>query len=184
LIKRRDLFALKKEIYNIIKLYMSYTASNYLKSKTCCAKTQCPTPCPTGPTGPVGPIGPFGSTGPAGPTGPTGPKDLDVSGSCYGEYLYWDSTLNKWVLGSSNISLGCGAGEINQNDNAVALGFNAGQNNQGVNSIAIGNSSGKEQQGDYSVAIGYNSGITSQGDNSIAIGTGQAKYYKKIVELP
>ena len=66
---------------------MSHSAGYYLKSKTCCAKTQCPAPCPVGPTGPVGPIGPFGATGPTGPRGPTGPKDLDVSGSCYGDYL-------------------------------------------------------------------------------------------------
>jgi len=103
---------------------MTYSSGGYLRSKTCCSR-QCPTGpypyCPPGPTGPVGPIGPFGATGPTGPIGPTGPKDLDVSGSCSGEYLYWNSVLNKWVLGSDNISIVWGAGETNQNINELAL---------------------------------------------------------------
>ena len=41
------------------------------------------------------------------------------SGSCFGDYLYWNNVSNSWNIGSSNISLGCNAGQTNQGTNAM-----------------------------------------------------------------
>jgi len=147
---------------------MSY--SGYYSSKNCCVKTVCPSPCPIGPIGPIGPVGPDGEMGPIGPTGPTGPVGFDLSGNCFADYLYWDDNTNEWVVGSEQITLGCGAGQFNQGVKSIALGYTAGQNNQGIYSVSVGNSAGQENQGDYSIAIGYNAGITFQNDNAISIG--------------
>jgi hypothetical protein len=144
---------------------MSY--SGYYSSKNCCvkAKNQCPTPCPTGPTGPVGLPGPMGATGRIGPTG----VSIDLSGVCYGDYIYWNDNTQNWVVGSENISLGCNAGNISQDDYAVAIGYQAGQTNQSENAIAIGNSAGQTTQGSGSIAIGYLAGQNGQAANSVVI---------------
>ena len=42
-------------------------------------------------------------------TGPTGPGGNFQDGSCYGDYLYWDNNVNKWVVGGDQINIGCGA---------------------------------------------------------------------------
>jgi hypothetical protein len=84
-----------------------------------------------------------------GPQGP--PGTFACPGNCFGQYIYWNG--EQWVIGSSNITLGCGAGEFNQGLNAVALGENAGHTNQG----------------DYAIAIGYQAGLTGQADNSIIL---------------
>ncbi len=68
------------------------------------------------------------------------------SGSCFGDYLYWNNVTSTWNIGSSNISLGCGSGQTNQGTNAVAIGYQAGQNGQSSNSIVI-NASGTVLQG-------------------------------------
>jgi hypothetical protein len=136
---------------------------------------------PTGPSGgPIGPIGNTGSTGPTGntgPTGATGPTGIGVTGptgslgftaGCTGAYIYWNGSA--WVAGGDNITIGCNAGAIGQQSNAVALGANAGTFNQGGTAIAIGYQAGYTGQGNFAVAIGYRAGLTSQGSNSIAIG--------------
>lgn len=106
--------------------YGSYSGySGYYPSKNCCAKRECPASCPAGPPGPIGPMGPIG------------PKGIDASGSCFGDYIYWDTNTNKWVVGSDNITLGCHAGETNQGVNAIAIGKLAGTTNQPANSIVI-----------------------------------------------
>jgi hypothetical protein len=140
---------------------MSY--SGYYSSKNCCVKSKdlCPTTCPTGPTGPIGPVG---------PVGPTGEKGIDISGACFGDYIYWNTNTNSWVVGSDNIILGCGAGELGQGVNAVAIGKSAGNLNQDDNAISIGSSAGRNSQGQYSIAIGNQSAENSQGQYSIAMG--------------
>jgi hypothetical protein len=140
---------------------MSY--SGYYSSKNCCVKSKdlCPTTCPAGPTGPIGPVG---------PVGPTGEKGIDISGACFGDYIYWNTNTNSWVVGSDNIILGCGAGQTNQGVNAVAIGKSAGNLNQDDNAISIGSSAGRNSQGQYSIAIGNQSAENSQGQYSIAMG--------------
>ena len=88
-------------------------------------------------------------------------------GTYYGDYLFWNPTLNKWTTGSQQISLGRDAGLSGQQSNAVALGSGAGQYNQGTNAIAIGLNAGQTNQGQNSIAIGYNANTT--GSNSIML---------------
>jgi hypothetical protein len=103
---------------------------------------------PVGATGATGPIGSTGATGQSGATGATGA--LNVSGSSYGNYIYWDSST--WSVGSSNISIGNNAGS-GQGSSAVAIGNNAGASGQGANAIAIGNLAGQTNQSAYSIAL-------------------------------
>ena len=100
-------------------------------------------------------------------TKPTAPFP---SGTNYGDYIYWDSVSTSWVIGSTKINLGSGAGQINQGGNSVALGNQSGNLNQGASSIAIGDSSGNINQGVYSIASGYQAGEKSQGNYAIAVG--------------
>lgn len=139
---------------------MSY--SGYYSSKNCCVKKPCSTPCPTGPAGPIGPIGPIG---------PAGPKGIDLSGNCFGDYIYWDTSTNYWLIGSDNITLGCGAGEITQGQYSVAVGFSAGNDNQGQNAISIGRESGETSQNAQSISIGFKAGQNTQNINAISIGS-------------
>jgi len=139
---------------------MSY--SGYYSSKNCCVKKPCPAPCPTGPAGPIGPTGPIG---------PVGPKGIDLSGSCFGDYIYWDTSTNYWLIGSDNITLGCGAGEITQGQYSVAVGFNAGNDNQGQDAISIGRESGETSQNAQSISIGFKAGQNAQNINAISIGS-------------
>lgn len=159
------------------------TYSGYYSNKCSCNNKKCPAQCPPGPTGDAGPVGPIGATGPPGPTGPVG---FDALGTCYGDYLYWDVSLNIWAVGSDKISLGCGAGQYEQSEYSVALGYAAGQYNQSAcaisigllsgqhsqasNGIAIGNNAGQLEQGECGIAIGNMAGLNYQGANSIAIG--------------
>ena len=125
----------------------------------------------TGNTGPTGPKGITGTTGNVGPIGPDGNMGgFEPMGIYYGDYLYWEASLNKWVVGSENIKLGGNAGKTNQGSNAVAVGKEAGTTNQGGTAVAIGYQAGTSGQGDFAVAIGYQAGLTAQGKNSIAIG--------------
>lgn len=112
----------------------------------------------TGPTGPTGSSGLRGATGPTGAAGATGERGgtgfIGLTGTCYGDYIYWNGT--QWAVGSTAINLGCGAGEVNQGTNSVAIGLDAGNFNQG----------------DFSIAIGSQSGPTGQPDNSIILNAG------------
>jgi hypothetical protein len=121
-----------------------------------------------GVTGPKGETGAQGFTGPRGAQGETG--SFEPLGTYYGDYLYWNATQGKWVVGSENISLGANAGSSNQGFNSIAVGKEAGKTNQGGTAIAIGYQAGLSGQGNYAIAIGYQAGMTGQGKNSIAIG--------------
>ena len=116
------------------------------------------TPGPQGATGSQGSIGPRGSTGTFG-----------LTGECWGNYIYWNDKLSQWKVGSSNVSIGCLAGQNNQGSFAIAIGKDTGLTGQGMNAVAIGRSSGRDKQGKNSVAIGAYSGSTSQFDNSIIL---------------
>ena len=79
---------------------------------------------PTGAPGQEGSQGPTGSQGLQGPTGPSG--QLNIIGSEYGDYIYWNTGSNNWVVGSSNVTIGASAG-INAGPNIVAIGKYAEQ---------------------------------------------------------
>ena len=99
---------------------------------------------------------------------------ISVSGSCYGDYLYWDNNTSLWAVGSDKISIGCGSGQNNQATGSIALGYQAGQNNQTTNGISIGYQAGQNNQGTgtyNAIAICSYAGQQSQGQNAIAIGT-------------
>ena len=129
---------------------------------------------PQGPTGPQGPQGPQGPTGPQGPQGPTGPGGIiDVSGTCWSDYLYWDpSGSGEWKVDGNEVHIGCEAGETAQDASGVAIGWRAGKNNQGTASIAIGSETAINGQETSAIAIGnLTASQINQGLHSIAIGT-------------
>jgi hypothetical protein len=122
----------------------------------------------TGPTGSTGATGSLGTPGATGATGATGPTP---SGTNWADYLYWNSTTSAWAVGSSEVSIGGGAGQVSQGSNSVAIGPSAGNQNQAINSVAIGQNAGYASQGAISVAIGNFAGVTAQGVAAVAIGT-------------
>ena len=134
----------------------------------------------TGPTGPTGTQGDSGPTGPLGPTGkdgndtgtgPTGPTgSINLIGASNGNYIYWSSSLNKWIVGSKNVNIGNNTGQNSQKSSSVAIGDNAGQNFQGKESVSIGSYAGNSTQGDFAIAIGPDAGNSTQGKFAIAIG--------------
>ena len=128
---------------------------------------------PTGPAGPKGDTGPTGSPGPTGDTGPTGPGgQLDISGTCYSNYIYWDTSPNAWVVGgNTEVKIGCNAGLSGQESKTVAIGYEAGNTDQKKSAIAIGERAGEVKQQTSAIAIGSNAGQTNQNANSVAIGT-------------
>lgn len=113
-----------------------------------------------GPTGPVGPIGPTGYTGPTGYFG--------IVGVNYGDYPYWDTSINDWVVSHTNIRLGANAGIANS-ENAIAIGYDAGTLHQDKNAIAIGYGAGSSNQGENAIAIGNQAGNNSQASDSIVL---------------
>ena len=159
-----------------------------------------------GATGSTGVQGSTGSTGSQGATGSTGPSGLNIYGSTFGDYLYWNT--NTWKVGSQNIiiggeagqynqgtgaisigsqagqytqgtgaiSMGCQAGIYNQGTCAISIGYQSGQLNQGIHSIALGSNSGQQQQGENSIAFGISSGQVQQGKFSIAIGRSSGNF--------
>ena len=108
------------------------------------------------------------------------PQDCCLpKGTEWGQYLYFDSIQNKWVIGTQNITLGLNAGLSNQGLGGVAIGTSAGSDQQGIGAIAMGVASGHSDQQPNSIAIGSLAGFSDQGTGSIAIGykagyTGQA----------
>jgi hypothetical protein len=96
------------------------------------------------------------------------------SGINYGNYLYWDNSLNfipgRWAVGDQKITLGSNAGKVGQETAAIAIGVNAGNAEQKSGSIAIGQSAGLIGQGINSIALGSNSASLGQGTDAIAIG--------------
>jgi len=97
-------------------------------------------------------------------------SEVNVLGSCNGDYLYWDTTTNSWTVGSQMVKIGCKAGQNDQGGSAVAIGSQAGQNSQGINSVAVGVNSGRNSQGLNATAIGPNAGSNTQGEDAVAIG--------------
>ena len=76
----------------------------------------------------------------------------------FGEYIYYDDTVNTYVVGGSqNIKLGLDAGKIDQASHCVAIGEYAGNQTQQKGAIAIGYSSGMYNQGLSSISrrIGF-----------------------------
>jgi hypothetical protein len=131
--------------------------------------------------------GATGQSGTSGPTGPTGPEGtIGVTGSYYGDYLYWNSSSTSWTVGTTNISLGQNAGSSNQgiyavaiglesgktgqSDRTVAVGLKSGNTNQGSRAVSIGPNAGEQNQGVYAISVGNNSGYSNQSVNAVAVG--------------
>jgi hypothetical protein len=91
-------------------------------------------------------------------------------GTSNGNYIYWSSSLNKWIVGSKNVNIGNNTGQNSQESSSVAIGDNAGQNFQGKQSVSIGSSAGNYTQGNFAIAIGPDAGNSTQGNFAIAIG--------------
>jgi len=91
------------------------------------------------------------------------------AGDCYSDYLYWSPLAQKWLVGSLQVHIGCGAGgddvsgqESEQGPGCVAVGRGAGHCGQGGG----GGGNGR------SVAIGVMSGVTDQGVGAVSVGSG------------
>jgi hypothetical protein len=105
-------------------------------------------------------------------------------GTCFSDYLYWNTGTNEWEGGSNEVRIGCDAGKFNQIREAIAIGKCAGQTGQNssigigvfageinqVASIAIGFGAGRSNQMQDSVAIGFSAGTFFQNTSAIAIG--------------
>jgi len=107
--------------------------------------------------------------------GPTVSAGISIpSGAYFGDYLYWNSNSNAYLVGSPNITLGRNAGQTTQGTNAVALGNHAGNTNQRSDAVSIGNHNDgvyiQSNQGASAVSIGRMTGTVSQGTQGIAIG--------------
>lgn len=83
------------------------------------------------------------------------PNGLELlpDGLSSSEYLFWNSSISSWEIGSNEVRIGSDSGYTGQSSYAVAIGYQAGYINQGMNSIAIGR----------------NAGITNQPTNSIVL---------------
>jgi hypothetical protein len=101
------------------------------------------------------------------------------SGSCYGDYLYWNNITSNWNIGSSNIKLGCGSGEINQGSNAIAIGYKAGQSNQSSNSIVINASGNTLDCSNSGLYLSPIRNITNSNVLSYDINSKEITYYQK-----
>ena len=95
---------------------------------------------------------------------------IGVTGTFWGDYLYWSSATSAWVVGSANVSLGKNAGAVSQGTSAVAIGNQAGNSTQGGQAVAIGYYAGRITQGQQAVAIGTQAGQTNQSSGAVAIG--------------
>ena len=166
---------------------MSFAAGVAAWKPRVCAPLPCPSvvcgaPGPAGPlgtagpTGPTGPAGPAGATGATGATGPAGSSVPVPTGSTTGDYLVWDAGTQSWTVGSTEVRLGAGAGEVNQGLNAVAVGPGAGATNQGELATALGSLAGASNQGREALAAGHAAGQFSQGASSVAVGPYAGNY--------
>jgi hypothetical protein len=111
---------------------------------------------PTGERGELGDPGEVGDSGEPGPTGPTGPGISSGivfrKGTNYGNYYYWNDSTAAWVIGSTKVNLGTGAGEYEM-EGSVAIGHEAGNAAQGEYSVAIGSFAGKNYQANNSIVL-------------------------------
>lgn len=112
----------------------------------------------------------------------TGFHTGDSKGSVFGDdssvlvdgvngYIYGNVSATTLRTAESKISLGSGAGFINQGLSTVAIGSMAGNDTQGVASVAVGSSAGRVNQGVSAVAVGELAGLDTQGASSVAIGS-------------
>jgi hypothetical protein len=85
-------------------------------------------------------------------------------GTCYSDYLYWNTGTNKWEAGGNEVHIGCGAGKVNQGFSSIAIGNSAGQTNQGSDCIAIGELAGQTNQ-DNNTIILNSSGLALNSTN-------------------
>jgi hypothetical protein len=118
----------------------------------------------------------------------------------YSDYLYYDSDISGWKIGSitvnigtnagknkpivngvpkdisGSVSIGAYAGENYKDGGSISIGYSAGNTSQNIYSTSIGAYAGESNQRDFAIAIGYNAGNTSQVQKSIAIGTNAGRY--------
>ena len=116
-----------------------------------------------------GPVGERGERGERGEPGPTGPGiDSGIvfrNGTNYGNYYFWNDSTSSWVIGSTKVNLGTGAGEYEM-EGSVAIGHEAGNAAQGEYSVAIGSFAGKNYQANNSIILNASGGelnSTSEG---------------------
>jgi hypothetical protein len=65
----------------------------------------------TGEQGATGKVGPTGSAGHTGPTGSGGGGGgIGLTGTSYGQYLYWNNNTTAWAVGGNTITIGSNAG--------------------------------------------------------------------------
>lgn len=105
---------------------------------------------PAGPTGPMGPPGALGLLGPTGPGIDTG--IVFRNGTNYGNYYFWNDFTSSWVIGSTKVNLGTGAGEYDM-EGSVAIGHEAGREGQGEYAVALGSFAGKNDQSANSIIL-------------------------------
>ena len=105
----------------------------------------------------------------AGQPGPTGPGiDSGIvfrNGTNYGNYYFWNDSTSSWVIGSTKVNLGTGAGEYEM-EGSVAIGHEAGGVGQGEYAVALGSFAGKNDQSANSIilnASGEELNSTSEG---------------------
>jgi hypothetical protein len=124
-----------------------------------------------GERGERGETGKKGETGERGERGETGPSVFDISGTIFGDYIFWNDNITppQWSIGSRNITLGFQSGKNNQGPQSVAIGSQSATSNQSGYAVAIGNQAGHFNQGQYSIAIGHQSGLQDQSANSIVL---------------
>ncbi len=100
-------------------------------------------------------------------------------GTCYSDYLYWDTGSQQWENGNNDskdrVHIGCGAGQFNQQDETIAIGDKAGRHSQQGGAVAIGSNAGETNQREAAIAIGIGAGNDNQGEKSIAIGADSGK---------
>lgn len=73
---------------------------------------------------------------------------------------------------ANTVSIGAGAGGVNQSSYSVAIGDFAGASDQLQLSVAVGSAAGSSGQQASAVAVGVNAGTTSQQGYAVSIGSG------------
>ena len=130
---------------------------------------------PQGDTGDIGPQGPQGTQGFTGYTGPQGPTGfISISGSEYGDYVFWNGSA--WAVGRTSVNIGSFAGNTNQGSSTVAIGNSAGNTNQQYGAVAVGGGAGYSLQGTGAAAFGPYAGNLSQGQYAVAVGISAGNY--------
>jgi hypothetical protein len=147
-------------------------------------------PGPQGPRGLVGYTGEQGSTGQVGPTGSaghTGPGGgggggIGLTGTSYGQYLYWNHNTTMWAVGGNTITIGSNAGANGVGANSVALGpsalYNSATTPTGAENVCVGNSTGTSLTTGYSNVLIGGTGTgkkISSGYGNVVVGAGSGQ---------